>query len=526
MLDILIKNGMVIDGTATKGKVADIGIEKDKITVVEKLDDNIKASKVIDAKGKIVCPGFVDILDHSDNFWTLFAIPRLDSKVTQGITTIIGGNCGSSLAPVFKENSVAAIRKWVDIGNVNINWIRTKEFLSELDRRNIGINFGTLIGHETLRRGLVGDEVRRITEEEIKMIGRMLSDSLEDGAFGMSTGLVFSHAKMTTISEIKYLTEILKANDSFYASHIRGEAEELLPSINETIQIGRETEVSVEISHLKVIGKRYWSDMFRALEMVNVANEENVKINFDIYPYDTTGSVLYILLPDWVSEGGRKKMISRLKDLDLRDKIIKEIREMNYDYENIIISICPRLKEVVGKRITDIASKQEISSEEAIIELLISANGHVIVFDRKILSEENIKLALKSPHCIISSADAAYNVEYIRTGEIVHPRCFGTFPRILGKYVREQKVLSMENAIEKMTSKPAKKIGLKDRGILQKGFCADVVVFSPETITDKADFNNPYRYSEGVEQVIINGKVVIENGQHTGELAGKILRKV
>jgi len=525
MLDILIKNGTVIDGTATKGKIADIGIEKDKITVIEKLGENTKAAKIIDAKGMVVCPGFIDILDHSDNFWTLFAIPRLDSKVTQGITTIIGGNCGSSLAPVLGENSIKAISKWVDIDNTNINWVRTKEFLNELEKRNIGLNFGTLIGHETLRRGLMGDEVRKISDEEIKMIGKMLSDSLEDGAFGMSTGLVFSHAKMTTINEIKYLAEILKINNSFYASHIRGEAEELLPSINETIQIGRETKIPIEISHLKAIGKRYWSDMFRALEMISVANEENVEINFDIYPYDTTGSVLYILLPDWVSEGGRKKMISRLKDLDLRDKIIKEMKEMNYNYENIVVSICPKLKEIVGRKITDIASKQEIDTEEAIVELLVSANGHVIVFDRKILSEENIELALKNPSCIISSADAAYNIEYIRTGEIVHPRCFGTFPRILGKYVRERKVLSIENAIEKMTSKPAKKIGLKNRGVLQKGFYADVVVFDPKSIIDKADFNNPYQYSEGIEQVIINGKIVIENGEHTGELAGKVLRK-
>ena len=525
MLDILIKNGTIIDGMGNKGKVADVGIEKDKIIFLEKVDKNIKAKKIINAEGKIICPGFIDILDHSDNFWTLFSIPRLDSKITQGITTIIGGNCGSSLAPVLGENSVKAIRKWVDIGNANINWIRMKEFLDEVEKRKIGINFGTLVGHETLRRGLLGDEVRKITDEEIKMLGKMLADSLKDGAFGMSTGLVFSHAKMTTVNEIKYLAEILKANNSFYASHIRGEAEELLPSINETIQIGRETKVSVQISHLKAVGKRYWSDLFRALEMINIANEESVEINFDIYPYDTTGSVLYILLPDWVSKGGRKKMITRLKDLDLRDKIIKELKELNYDYENIVISICPKLKEIVGKRIVDIAFKQEISPEEAIIELLISANGHVIVFDRKVLDEKNIELALKNPHCIISSADAGYNIEYLRTGEIVHPRCFGTFPRILGKYVLEQKVLSLENAIEKMTSKPAKKIGLKNRGVLQKGFYADITIFDPKTIRDKADFNNPYQYSEGVEQVIINGKMVIENGEHTGELAGRVLRK-
>ena len=524
MFNLIIKNGTVIDGTGSKKIITDVGVEKDKITAVGKLGKNAKAENIIDAKGKVVCPGFVDILDHSDNFWTLFTIPRMDSKITQGITTVIGGNCGSSLAPILGEDSIKSIRKWVDIGNVNINWARLSEFFGELNKRGMGINFGTLVGHETLRRGLIGSK-EKTTKEDITMMGRMLLESLEEGAFGMSTGLVFSHAKTTSSEEIKYLVEILKANNAFYTSHIRGESEELLPSINETIYIGREFKISVEISHLKAVGNKYWSDMQKALEMINIANEENVEINFDVYPYDTTGSVLYILLPDWVSRGGRGKMISRLKDLDLREKIIKELKVMNYNYKNIVISICPRLKEVVGKSIFDIAEKQEISSEEAMIELLISANGHAIVFNRKILSEENIKLALKNQHCIISSADAAYNIEYVRTGEVVHPRCFGAFPKVLGKYVREQKVLSLESAIEKMTSKPARKIGLKNRGELKKGFFADLTIFNPETITDEANFDNPYQYSEGVEFVVVNGKVVIKDGKHTGELAGRVLRK-
>jgi N-acyl-D-aspartate/D-glutamate deacylase len=524
MFDLIIKNGTVIDGTGSKGAVIDVGIEKDKITAVEKLD-NVKASETIDASGKIVCPGFVDLLDHSDSFWTLFTIPRLDSKVMQGITTIIGGNCGSSLTPILREDSVASIQKWVDIGNVNINWSRPREFFRELSRKDIGVNFGTLVGHETLRRGLVGDEVRKTTEEEIKMMGRMLFDSLEEGIFGMSTGLVFSHAKMATTDEIKYLAEILKSNDALYTSHIRGESEELLPSVNETIQIGREIGVSVEISHLKAVGEKYWPDITKTLEMINIANEEGVDIDFDIYPYDTTGSVLYTLLPDWVSQGGRKRMISKLKDFDLRDKIIREMKRMNYSYENIVISICPKLREVVGRKIMDIAKEQEMSPEEVVMELLISANGHVIVFDKGILSEENIKLSLKNSHSIVASGDAGYNIEYTRTGEIVHPRCFGTFPRILGRYVREQKVLSLESAVEKMTSKPAEKIGIKSRGRIKKGFFADVVVFDAKNVIDKADYNNPYQYPEGIEQVIINGRIVVKGGQHTGELAGKVLRK-
>ena len=532
MLDLLIKNGTVIDGAGGKGVNVDVGIEKEKITILEKIGkaertgkEKIEAAETIDAAGKIVCPGFVDILDHSDNFWTLFTIPRLDSKVMDGVTTIIGGNCGTSISPILSAGSVEAMRKWIDLGNVNVNWDRTIKFFTELEKKSIGLNFGTLIGHETLRRGLMGDQVRKITEEEIRMLGRMLAESLEAGAFGMSTGLVFSHAKAATINEIKFLVEILNAYKSLYASHIRGESEELLPSINEAMQIGREMNVSIEISHLKAVGKKYWPDMQRAIEMISIANEEGVDISFDVYPYDTTGSVLYVFLPDWISCGGRREMISRLKDFDLRKRIIGEMKEMDYDYENIIVSICPRLKEAVGRKIMDIAESQGIEPEEAIIELLIGANGHVIVFNRGILSEDNIKLALQSPHSIISSADAAYNSEYARTGELVHPRCFGTFSRVLGKYVREEKVLNLESAIEKMTSKPAQKIGLKDRGVLKKGNWADVVIFNPEKIIDKADFANPYQYSQGVEYVIINGKTVVKNGWHTGELAGKVLRK-
>lgn len=536
MFNLIIKNGTIIDGTGEKGYKADVGIENGKITAIEKFPEETKASKVIDAEGKIVCPGFIDILDHSDSFWTLFTIPRLDSKVTQGITTIIGGNCGSSIAPIGSSlkpafwgesslSSISSIQKWADIRNVHVNWSSVAEFFKELEKKKIGLNFGTLVGHETLRRGLVGEDFRKLTNEEIKILGEMLKSSLEEGVFGMSTGLVFSHAKMASIDEIKHLVKILKEHNSLYASHIRGESEELLPSVNETIQLGRETGANIEISHLKAVGKEYWPDMQKALEMINIANEENVKIDFDIYPYDTTGSVLYILLPDWVSEGGRKKMIKRLKDLDLRDKILNEMKAMKYDYSNLVISICPMMREVVGKNIMTIAAKQEMSPEEVIIELLISASGHVIVFNKEIISEENIKLSLKNKYSIVASGDAAYNIEYVRTGELVHPRCFGTFPKVLGKYVGEEKILNFENAIKKMTSKPAEKMGIKNRGVLKKGYYADIVVFNPNMIIDKAELNNPYQYCEGVDHVIINGKIVIESGRHTGELAGKVLKR-
>jgi N-acyl-D-amino-acid deacylase len=525
MFDLVIKDGIVIDGSGAERVEADVAIEGSRIATIEKLGKKFQAREVIDAKGKVVCPGFVDILDHSDSFWTLFTTPRLDSKILQGVTTIIGGNCGSSLAPILGQDSMSSIRKWTNMENASINWVRMSEFLDELKRRKIGLNFGTLVGHETLRRGLMGDEVRRIDESEIQMLGRMLLDSLKEGVFGMSTGLVFSHAKMTTSDEVKYLAEILKSSDALYASHIRGEAEELLPSVNETIQIGRDTGVSIEISHFKAIGKNYWSDMEKAIEMINLANDEGVKIDFDIYPYDTTGSVLYIMLPDWVAEGGRGRMISRLKEPDIRHKIIGEMQHMGYNYENIVVSICPRIPAVVGKRIVDIARGQDISPEEAIIELLISANGQAIVFDLGVLDEKNIQLELRNSHCVVSSADAAYNTEYARTGELVHPRCFGTFARVLGRYCRDLGVLSLEDAVHKMTQKPAEKIGLDKRGLLKRGYFADVAVFDATQVNDSADYANPYQYAHGVEHVVLNGQVVVRAGQHTGELAGKVLTK-
>lgn len=525
MFDLVIKNGFIIDGSGGEIIEADLAVTGEKITAIERMGEKVQAKAFIDAGGKIVCPGFIDIQDHSDGFWSLFTSPRLDSKVMQGVTTIIGGNCGSSLAPILGQDAVCSLRKWTNMDSISINWTRTFEFFEELKRRKIGLNFGTLVGHETLRRGLMGDEVRKIREEEIQMMGRMLSDSLNDGVFGMSTGLVFSHAKMASNDEIKYLAEILKSADAVYASHIRGEAEELLPSVNETIQLGRDTGVSIEISHFKAIGREYWPDMGRALQMIDLANEENVRIDFDIYPYDTTGSVLYIILPDWVSEGGRNKMLARLKNPDLRQKIIGEMRGMNRDYGNIVVSICPKVREVVGKRIVDIAQEMEIGPEEAIIELLISANGHAIVFDRGVLDEENICLELQNEHCLIASADAAYNKEYARTGELVHPRSFGAFARVICKYARELNVLPIEAAIHKMTQQPAQKIGLGQRGLLKSGNFADIVIFDPERIADRANFENPYQYAAGVEYVIINGNVVVREGMHTGELAGKVLTK-
>jgi len=525
MFDIVIKNGVIIDGTNKDSFRADIAIKKDKIKKIGYLGKR-KSKIVIDADNQYIAPGFIDIHNHSDSYWTLFSIPSLESMLKQGVTTVIGGNCGSSLAPLVRGNIIVSIQKWADINEINVNWLSMAEFLDVLEKRKIGVNFGTLVGHATLRRGIVGEEFRKLKPKELKTMERMLEDALKDGAFGLSTGLAYSHAKVATTEEIIKLAKIVEKENGIYTSHIRGEAEELIPAVEEVLSIANKSNVSTEISHLKAMGRKNWPNFPKVIELIEKAKKQGLNINFDVYPYTTTGSVLYILLPDWVAEGGKRKMIERLKDKDTKMRTIKEMQEANhYEYDKVIIAISPVDRTFVGKRITEIAQTQGISAEEAIIDMLIASDGRVITFFDT-LSEENIKLALRHPLAFIGSDGSGYDIDYYRRkGDLIHPRCFGAFPRFLGKYVRENKLINWEEAIHKMTGGPAEKIGLKKRGIIKKGNFADIAIFNPETIADRATFDNPFQYPEGINCVIVNGRIVVDKGKYTGEMAGRVLRK-
>lgn len=524
MFDLIIKNGTIIDGTGGKIFRADLGIKKARIAKIGKLKDS-SAGTVLDAEGLCVSPGFIDINNHSDGYWTLFTIPKATSLVSQGITTILGGNCGSSLAPLVSGESIKSIQKWADISEVNVNWLTMAEFFGELEKRKIGVNFATLVGHATLRRGLLKDEVRSITDEEAKIIENMLADSLKEGAFGMSSGLVYSHARPASTKELSSLAKIVKDFGGIYSSHIRGESKELLPAVKETIKIGESSKVSIEISHLKAMGKYFWPNMEKAIKLIERARDDGININFDIYPYTTTGSVLYILLPDWVAEGGKEELVKRLKDPVIRAKVVKEMQEDRFDYDKITVAMCLGDKTLVGKKITDIAKRSEKlkTTEEAIIDTLIANDTHIIAFIDS-LSEDNVREGLKHPLSFVCSDSFSADIEDARRGDLVHPRCFGAFPRFLGEYVRRQDLLSWEEAIYKITAGPAEKLGLRDRGRIKKGCFADITIFDAETIIDKATFKNPFQYSQGIEYVVINGEVVIDKGKHTGKLAGRVLK--
>lgn len=523
MYNIIIKNGTVVDGTGAPQFRADVGVKDDKIDAIGDLS-NEEAEFQIDAEGKIVTPGFIDINNHSDSYWRLFLNPDLESLVYQGITTIIGGNCGSSLAPLANPDIIRSVQKWVDISRFNINWLSVKEFFAEMEKRQISVNFGMLVGHGTIRRGIIGDEVRNLTHNELEIAKRMLGKALDEGALGMSTGLIYTHAKLANHEELEALAQEVGKRAKIYATHVRGESSELSGAIEEAVNLVNRIPVKIQISHLKAMGRKNWRLIDRALSEIEGTSRKGIDINFDVYPYASTGSVLYTLLPDWVAEGGKKAMVARLKDKVIREKVIAEMKEnKEYDYSLITIASSPLNGALVKRKISDIARSQGKEVEEVIVDILIASEGRVIT-NMKVLSENTVKKLIKHPLSIVSSNGSGYNLAHSKTSELVHPRCFGTFPKLIGKYVRDSKALSLEEAIRKITALPAEKYNLKKRGKIERGCKADIAVFDLERIEASADEENPYQYSKGIEWLITNGRITIKNGKYTGLKSGELIK--
>lgn len=523
MYDFVIKNGIVIDGTGSPKRRADIAFRDGIIAAIGNLE-HTQAVVTIDATGKVIAPGFIDVNNHSDVYWQIFKAPHLESLVTQGITTIIGGNAGSSLAPLISKQDIRSIQKWTDVDHINFNWLSVAEFLDELEKKRIGINFATLVGHGTMRRGVMHDQSRSITPEEIRMIGQLLTEALKEGAFGMSTGLKYTHALSAAPREIVEFAKILKKNNALYTTYIRNEAEGVTTAVEEAILVGMDAKLPVHISHLKAVYPENWGKFDEVLERIDTAALRGVEISFDIYPYTSTSSVLYTLLPEWVTRKGRIVMLAQLRDPRVRAQVIQDMLKEAHNYNDLVIAVS-RVNSVAGhKKIADIAALQGVTPEEAVVNVLLASEGRAIV-SHEVLSPLNIEKGLQSPHSIISSNGVGYRQDHGTTGDFVHPRNFGTFPRVLGEYVRKKKILALEEAIYKMTGKPAKVFRLEKRGILRVGYAADIVIFDPETIDDPATLENPYQYSTGIDYVFVNGLPTVKKGVVQKECAGKVLRK-
>ena len=520
-MDLVIRNGMVIDGSGRPGVRADVAIEQGKIKAIGDLG-KVGAREVVDATGMVVAPGFIDILNHSDSYLTLLRSPMSESMLAQGVTTVVVGNCGASLAPFPHGKLIAVVQKWGEVHNLNVDWERFGEFLDLVEKLKPGVNVASLVGHATLRRAILEDDPRPLNDEEMRKMRFLLEEALSEGAFGLSFAPAYAHARVAPEWEIEELLKPIKEKGRYLAMHLRHEDDRITVSLEEAIAFAKRSGVRLEISHFKVIGGASQHLFPQLLERVHDAAKE-IDLHFDIYPYEYMSAILYTLLPEWAQEGGLAKMIERAKHAPTRDKILKEMEPHALQWADARVLAARRDRTFIGKTLGGLASIAGISIAEAALGLFIANDGRVIVL-RKALSADNLSRALADPRAVIGSAGAGYNARPSPSPEVAHPRSFGTFPKVLGEFVRDKRVLGLEVAIARMTKMPAEKIGLTDRGELKEGMAADIVVFDPVHIKDLATFENPWQLPEGIHDVIVNGVVSVDYNGLTGSRSGKVLR--
>ncbi len=526
MYDIIIKNGTIIDGTGGAPKSGSVAVKNGNITA---LGPNASgaAKTVIDASGYFICPGFVDCTNHSDTHWTLFNYPSQASMLRQGVTTILGGSCGTSLAPVLHGTvSAESVQKWVDASEINVNWLSMKEYMEELERHKLGVNFGTLVGHGTLRRNIMEDSVRPASAEELGRMAYLLDKALAEHAFGLSLGLTFSHGRPATDEELTELAKVVAAKDRLLTVHLRDEGKDLLPAITEVLRIARNAQVRTHIVHVKALGRDAWEYFSRALQLLRGGREEGLDITISTFPYTRTGSLLYAMLPPSTRDGGKDAILDRIADPKQRRLAVENIRGFTLHYDKIIIASAKNTPDIAGSSIQKLAQSAGMPPEETFLEILAANDLSVTVFSETI-NEKNIVAAYMEPYAYFATDGIGYEPPDETGGKghnLVHPRSIGAAPRFLAEFVRKQSIMPVEHAIAKMTKAPAELLRLDNRGVLKKGAYADIAIIDMEHIADNATYENPFTYPDGIPWVIVNGKVAVENGELTEARAGRILK--
>lgn len=521
---VIIKNGLIIDGSGESSQKMDIGLKDDKISAIKNLDGE-EADLVIDASGLHVAPGFIDITTHSDNHWTLFSQPEQESFLRQGITTIVGAHGGSSLAPILRGEALHPLLKWIDTSRININWQTTAELLGEIEKIGISINFATLTGYDTLKKNIFGDEIKPAGRKEVEAINNLLQKSLDEGSFGLSTNFKIQHDDIHAQEEMKRIFSIITKNNAISIHHIEDEGGNLLPSVSQLITILRESRARGHIAHFKALGKNSWEKFPDALNMIEVALKENVKITCDFFPYTNTGSNLLSLLPRWLTEKINDDILKTIQKADSKQHLIDELKKLTLHYDKIIIASTEKNIQIAGKSMEVISEELDLSPEETIIRLLEINDLRVSIFN-EVISEQNIDLLCKKTYSIISSDGVGQNLnEQKNTNNLPHPRSFGTFPRAISEFVKEKGIISWEKIIQKMSGLPAEILGLTNRGLLKEGYFADITIINPETIKDKATYFNPFQYSKGINYVFVNGQLVLSDEKLLETKHGKALKK-
>ncbi|HET9211144.1 MAG TPA: D-aminoacylase [Thermoanaerobaculia bacterium] len=529
--DLILANGHIVDGTGSPWYSGDVGIRGGRIAAIGNLA-GARTKRRIDVQGKVVAPGFIDMLGQSE--LTILVEPRLPSKIYQGITTEITGE-GGSIAPLT-DTIVAEDKLGYEHYGIKPDWRTLGQYFQRLEKQGMGINLATYVGATQVRRVVIGQENRAPTPAELERMKGLVREAMQDGAVGLSTSLQYAPAPYASTGELIALAAESARYGGIYATHMRNESDAEMAAIDEAIRIAREAHTPVEIWHLKAAGKRNWGRMPEIVAKIDEARRQGADVTADTYAYPAWFNSFSAFVPPWAHEGGDEKMIARLKDPATRARIRKELEAAgSADWDNewqeipgpeaILLSVFqnPALVPLQGKTLAEVAKMRGKDPIDTLFDLLIEDHGYtaVAVFG---MSEPDVLLALKQPWVSICNDSQGTSPEGLLGKEHPHPRAYGTFPRILRKYVREDHQLTLPEAIRKFTALPAQRMRLTDRGVLKRGMWADVVVFDPATIHDVATFENPNQLSEGMEYVLVNGVPVIDGGKMTGALPGRVLR--
>jgi len=528
--DLVITHGRIYDGTGSPWYSGDIGIRGGKIAAIGNLSAAAR-KETIDAGGRAVAPGFIDMLGQSE--MTMLVDPRLPSKIYQGITTEITGE-GNSAAPL-NAAMIAADKAGYDHLKIQPDWTDFRGYFGRLERHGMGINLASYVGATSVRRMVLGDADVQPTPEQLKQMQALVAQAMRDGAVGLSTSLQYAPAPYAKTPELIALASVAAQYGGIYATHMRSEGDQVLESIDEAARIGREAHIPVEIWHLKAAGKANWGKMPQIVEKIQGYRDQGVDISANTYAYTAWFNTFSAFIPPWAHDGGDAKLIERLKDPATRARIRKDLLDSHSNWDNewqeikgpedILIAVVqsPELVSLQGKRLSEVAELWHEDAIDALCDILVKdkAFTEVAVFG---MDEPDVKLALQQPWVSVDNDSEGTSPEGLLGAEHPHPRAYGTFPRILRKYVREEHALTLEDAIRKFTALPAQRMRLTDRGVLKEGMAADIVIFDPAAIRDLATFEEPNQLSLGMQYVLVNGVPVIAGSKMTGKLPGHVLR--
>ncbi|MBC7363532.1 MAG: D-aminoacylase [Candidatus Aminicenantes bacterium] len=523
--DLIIKDALVVDGSGRPPFSADLGIKGNHITTIGKIGNN-QARRIIKANGLSLAPGFIDAHNHTDV--QLLVCPTADSLLHQGVTTIVAGNCGSSPFPLTEEMLAEEQKYLREEYGLEVDWQDLAGFFRRLEASRPAINYATLVGQGTIRAAVVGYANRAASAGELQRMKQLLEEALKQGAMGLSTGLEYSPGSFASTEELIELSRVLRDYAGIYATHMRDEEDQVLEALDEAIAIAKKAGVKLEVSHLKIGYPRNWSKIDALLDKIDEAAHRGLKISADVYPYTAFSTGLSIFFPLWVREGKKEDFLSRLKDPKLEPRLRQAFSEAEANvgsWEKVLISSVRTEKNrwLEGLNLQEASTRRGVEVFTLVRDLLLEEEGQVSMVCFA-MSEENLKIILKHPlTCIGSDGELAATSGPLYRGK-PHPRYYGTFPRVLVKYVREEPLLKLEEMIRKMTSWPARIFGFSRRGLIKEGYLADLVLFDLKKLDDKATWANPHQYPEGIFYVLVNGQVVLENGQITGCRPGQVLR--